>query len=253
MSVVNWSERTELHSAYLRDCLYSGYLMCLVYGGFTEFPLGIYTPEEREALERSDNRPDETGASVTDGDTAIRNRYGKGLLTTTDVRTALAMTGVAVALAVVNGNLAPTDKDLNGNIIRRWDPNFTGGHFVCVIPNDFGPGKHRWLDPEAPWKYAGDPVSTATVLKWANGVQTPRYAKAGMFKRVLKCATTVRATPSIFAAALGTLPAGTACTVISEVYMGGYWTVNCGGVKVGKSWLHISANGLNGYAPTGRF
>ena len=73
--------------------------MGLVWGGFTAFPYGINTIAEREAFERSTNRPPETGAFMTDGDTASMKRYGRRLrsvsLTTgfTSINSYLAVTG----------------------------------------------------------------------------------------------------------------------------------------------------------------
>jgi len=94
-----WSERNELHdpTGALHDCYVCAPLMCLVHGGFTAYPLGEYTALEREALERSDNRPDEEGGSPDDADLGIKNRYGvalhkpastatkRGILTTPDL------------------------------------------------------------------------------------------------------------------------------------------------------------------------
>jgi hypothetical protein len=78
MTVVVWSERNELHdpTGTEHDCYVAAPLMCLVYGGKVDYPLGIYTAQEREALERSDTRPDEEGGTPDDADLAIKTRYG---------------------------------------------------------------------------------------------------------------------------------------------------------------------------------
>jgi hypothetical protein len=77
---VVWSERPEPNACSLKDCTYSSGLMGLIWGNFTAFPLGIYTVAEREALERSDDQPNETGASLDDLILAVQRRYGLALV-----------------------------------------------------------------------------------------------------------------------------------------------------------------------------
>lgn len=167
--VVVWSERDEAVGKGWHDCTYSSALMALVYGGFTKFPLGIYTAAEREALERSDNQPDETGASQVDITVAVKRRYGVSLRTVPEpLAVALTKVGRAITLAGSNGNLP------KGHALRRWDPGFTGGHSITVVT--LGGGKVLWLDPEAPWKHSGDVVPIQIVLKWAwGGISNMRY------------------------------------------------------------------------------
>lgn len=81
-AVTVWSERDEPNAAGWRDCSYAAALMALVAGGFSAFPEGIYTVAEREALERSDDKPDEIGAGAEDITTAVQRRYGLTLRTT---------------------------------------------------------------------------------------------------------------------------------------------------------------------------
>jgi hypothetical protein len=156
-----WSERLEPAGGGWKDCTYCGGLMALVFGGFTKFPLGAYTVKEREALERSDSQPDETGASLDDLILAVHTRYG---IAWAKSRTSVLAShhdrdDLAFVVQGQNGNL-PT-----GHRLRRWDPTYTGGHCVTVIPT--GDGTHlRWLDPLAPMGFAGDVTDWATVMKW---------------------------------------------------------------------------------------
>lgn len=157
-----WSERPELHGTRLRDCAYSTALMLLVYGGWTDFPLGIYTAAEREALERSDDQPDEQGASVRDITVAVKRRYGVSLTTpAAPLASELERTGYGFAVVGSMGNFPA------GHTLRRHDPPFAGGHMACVIP--IGWGSSLWLDPLAPNKYRGELVTNATVLQFAKG------------------------------------------------------------------------------------
>ena len=135
--------------------------MALLFTGYP-FKAGIaYTVAEREALERSDNQPNETGASLDDLILAVHNRYkvdwkksGIDLLAQHYKRADLGF-----IIQGRNGNL-PT-----GHTLRRWDPGFTGDHAVFIVPT--GDGTHvRWYDPEAPMKYAGDVTYWAVVNKW---------------------------------------------------------------------------------------
>lgn len=160
-SVLVWSERPEPNATSLKDCAYSSALMGLVFGGFTKFPAGIYTVAEREALERSDDQPNETGASLDDIILAVKRRYD--------------ISWVKRAVALLDGYQTRSDlgfvlTGLNGNLpvghpLRRHDPGFTGGHAIFIVPT--GDGIHvRWLDPLAPNKSAGDLTDWATVKKW---------------------------------------------------------------------------------------
>ena len=156
MMPVVWSERTELHDATgaEHDCAYSAILDCLIWGGKVSYTRGIYTPEEREALERSDAQPDETGASSADIDVAIKTRYGLAAHIPATLSEAWQV-GHAIS---VGGRLANFPA---GHSLRRWDPEYTGGHRVCVVV--LSATTARWLDPLAPWKYVGDTVSLMAV------------------------------------------------------------------------------------------
>jgi hypothetical protein len=156
-----WSERPEPNATGLKDCTYSAGLQGLVFGGFTKFPLGVYTVAEREALERSDDQPNETGASLDDLIVAVKRRYG---ITWSKSRVALmlelhARSDLAFIIQGSPGNLAA------GHTLRRYDPPFTGGHCVTITPT--GDGTHvKWYDPLAPMKSGGDVTTWATVTKW---------------------------------------------------------------------------------------
>lgn len=173
MRVVVWSERDEPYGDHAwRDCTYSSYLMGLVFAGYTAFPKGIYTVAEREQFERSDSRPNETGANLLNTDEAARNRYKHVLPTIQEpLVDALDRVGTLIVGQGVNGRLP--------SMQRRWDPSFAGGHAAAIIP--IGGGKSRWLDPLASWMFAGDIVPNSVVLKWAAGVGSARIAKVDAF------------------------------------------------------------------------
>src|ERR1019366_1758592 len=59
------------------DCWIAATLTAAVAGGFTAFPLGIYTDAEREALERIQTvYPPDTGGNLIAADQACQTRYG---------------------------------------------------------------------------------------------------------------------------------------------------------------------------------
>ena len=159
---VVWSERPEPNASGLKDCTYSAGLTALVYGDKVVYPKGIYTVAEREALERSDNQPDETGASLSDLIVAIRRRYGITLTQNSPASLSAWLDKDDIALVVQGkmGNL--------GSTLRRWDPSFTGGHSVCVVnlPGD----RYIWLDPLAPNKFAGDVVKKSQIMRFSTGL-----------------------------------------------------------------------------------
>ena len=153
-----WPEHPEVSGVTgLHDCTQCAACMCLIYAGFTQFPLGIYTVAERNALDASDDRPDNTGATL-DGsirssgwlDQQVLNRYGVRMRTLPDdspstLHSMLLTPGYAFLLQGSMGNLPV------GHPLRRWEPEFGGGHAVCVIS-----GEVRWLDPLAPLNCIAD-------------------------------------------------------------------------------------------------
>ena len=176
MAVLNWSERPEPNASGLRDCTYAAGLTGMVYAGFTAFAKGIYSVAEREALERSDDQKDETGASLVDLKVAIKRRYGKDV--TIHAASALSdlLDRVEAIGYVIQGK---TGNFPVGHTLRRWDPGFTGGHAVFV--QLLGGGKYRWFDPEAPMKFSGDIVTKAQVLTYAKGLGGSIHFRADEF------------------------------------------------------------------------
>lgn len=154
-----WSERQP---GVWFDCTYSAVLMVLVGAGFDRFPLGMYSNEERDSLESSNDLPDDGGATFTHTDVAVLNRYGVTMKRLADgsligLKAALSTPGRLYAVAGLNARL-PT-------ALRRWSPRFAKAHAVCCVP--LGKGKVLWLDPMAPMAYPGEHVRVETVLRWA--------------------------------------------------------------------------------------
>jgi hypothetical protein len=172
-----WSERNELHdpTGAVHDCYVCAPLMCLVHGGFTAFPLGIYSALEREALERSDTQPDEEGGSPDDADLGIKNRYGLELHkpTATDTKRGILTTP---NLAVSVGG-RPIDAPVD-SIIRKYLPNYTGGHRGTYLTTE-----KLWFDPMAPNESLGQPCSVEDVLAFSSGraVTDYRYTVRGQY------------------------------------------------------------------------
>src|SRR5204862_442717 len=88
---------------------------------------------------------------------------------TTDIRTLLTTPGLAVS---VGGQLSNFPA---GDPLRRYAPSYTGGHRICFLTST-----RTWLDPLAPWKYAGDTVTVSKVLTFAQkrAVGDLRYLRA---------------------------------------------------------------------------
>lgn len=171
---VVWSERNEPNAQGWHDCTYSAVLMMLVYAGKIGYPLGIYTVEEREALERSDDRADEIGSTFFYTDQAVLRRYGvrphrltSDPGTTSALRDALEIPNRAYVIAGSLGHLPA------GHPQRRWQPAYVGGHAICVITD--GSDYVTWLDPLATWRFPGDRVPIATVAQFAWYPNDARY------------------------------------------------------------------------------
>lgn len=200
----NWSERGL--EVVLRDCAYAAYLTGLVEAGFTKFPLGMFTAEEREALESSDDRPDETGANLGNADQASIRRYGVSAHNVTEVALSISLqiAGRILILAGNNGRLP------RGHRLRRWQPNFTGNHMWAVKTT--GTSTVRIFDPLAPMKYTGDDATIGEVVKWAFGdYQNKRmflvgeYATRKVTLRPGVSYVNIRSLPNTSARPLGTL------------------------------------------------
>lgn len=161
---------TEHEAGGWKDCTYCAVLMVLVYGGWRNFPEGIYTDAERELLERSDSVLDEQGANFIATDEAIRFRYGVELHRLEDgseagLRVALSTPGRAYAVAGLNARL-PIQ-------FRRWDPTFVGPHAMTIVP--LGNGKVLVLNPQAPAGHEGDIADVETIIHWAFIPNDARY------------------------------------------------------------------------------
>jgi len=157
-----WSER---RTGAWDQCTECAYLMTLVHGGFRPFPAGIYTDAERDALDAATPPdPPSGGSTFSLLDIGAIRRYGLCLHRIPDgskagLRRMLNVEGQALAIAGSLGNLP------NGHRLRRWQPDYTGGHAICVIAE--GDGKVLWLDPLAPMGFEGDHPTVDNVLTFA--------------------------------------------------------------------------------------
>lgn len=152
-----------------RACTYAAGMMAAyaVAGGAAVFPKG-YTGKERNALEASDNQPDNSpeGASLGDLDVALKARYGMSLNKVSgSLSNALERKGTVLVVQGTYGRLPD---------VLRLSKTFTGGHAVTVIPQ--GNGKSLWLDPIAPSGSKGKIVDNNTILNFAWG---PQFARVG--------------------------------------------------------------------------
>lgn len=158
-----WSERRSIPP--WDQCTEGAYLMALVYGGWRAFPEGMYTDEERNALDAATPPdPPAGGSTFPLLDTGAARRYGVTLHRIPDgakegLRRQLNIAGQAFAIAGSLANFPP------GHRLRRWDADYEGGHAVCVV--SLGDGLCWWGDPLAPMGFAGDQVRTDAVLTFA--------------------------------------------------------------------------------------
>lgn len=162
MAVRVWTERRV---GAWDQCTECAYLMALLYGGFRSFPLGAYTPAERDALDAATPPDPESGGSTFALlDAGASKRYGITLDRITDgsraiLKRTLNRPNMALAIAGSLGGLKA------GHRLRRWQPDFTGGHAICVLTE--GDGRVRWLDPLAPDGHEGDSATVDQVLAFA--------------------------------------------------------------------------------------
>ncbi len=211
------------------------------------------TLAEAQALHVAGTGSDTGGGNAYTLATGLTKRYKMAsTVVAPPFPTLWAALGVGMAAAVA-GNPANFPY---GHYLRRFLPDYNGGH--CVYAGRMDTSNYVWwIDPEGPddGTYHGERVSSTELARFIGswgGAHTVAAMKVVTDTRLLVCSTTLRSSPSIFAASVGTLPGGTVCKVVGTA-TNGYWTVNCGGPKTGKTWLHVTANGKNGYAPTGRF
>lgn len=187
-----WTERKEAPGVVgWHDCTQSATLDALIYAGHDNFPLGIYTMEERNAFEAADDRKDNTGATLPDVELAAKRRYGRTLrklpegTTTATFRSMLLTKGYAFIIQGWYKNF-PTN-------LRRWDPAFGGGHCVCVIS---GP-KPLLLDPLATDRYPGEEVDVDTIMgfAWGPPATYTRYLKEDEFIEMIYVKTIMYPVP----------------------------------------------------------
>lgn len=155
LSVVSESPEPNTAAGRLKDCGYASAIMALLYGGFSAFPNDPHSTTEREALERSDDRADETGAYLSDLDVAVKRRYGVILGSPMGgaVSSVLSTTGQGV---ILQGNTSALPA-----AVRRSP---AADHAVFVVP--IGGGKVRLLDPLAPSGSAGDIVNVDDCVRF---------------------------------------------------------------------------------------
>lgn len=177
MTALNWSERVEPNdrSGAVHDCYVAAPLSCLVFAGFTAFPNGIYTVIEREALERSDDQPDEEGGSPADADLGIKRRYNLAMHqppATASKRTVLTTPDLAVSVGGI-----PADAPI-GSPIRKYLGAYPYGHRITWLTSE-----GAILDPMAPMESAPVPCPLADVLAFASSrsVTDLRYVTRNEF------------------------------------------------------------------------
>jgi hypothetical protein len=161
------SERNELHGHGWKDCTQSGGMMLYRDAG-GKFPLKNLD-QEREALERSDDWPDEQGAPIDAIIQAMNKRYHFSGHEVVDLGDQLDVPGTSIFVQGDNSKLPQR--------LKHWDPNFNGGHAGTI--QVLGKYLLLWLDPEAPMGYPGDFITKAEVLRWAWGPKYARWAKWG--------------------------------------------------------------------------
>lgn len=158
-----WTERRQ--PPPWDQCTECAYLVTLLYGGFRKFPLGAYTPEERDALDDATPPDPPSGGSTFDLiDAGAIKRYGVTLDRITGgsravLRRTLMRANMGLAIAGSLGHLPA------GHRLRRWQPSFTSGHAIGV--QTLGDGKVKWLDPLAPDGFEGDTTTVDNVLTFA--------------------------------------------------------------------------------------
>lgn len=154
-SVKVWSEK---ESGDWEACVAASYLMGLVYGGVTAYPLGIYTQAEREALELVPDEPQDY--ATTDGQ--AQARYGVHLrkLSTGSIESAVARPGIGLVLTGYGGLLIPTEASI---------------HSLFYLPTS--PTAGLLYDPLATNQSAGVSIAASRVATWAAGRAGPNDAR----------------------------------------------------------------------------
>jgi hypothetical protein len=166
-----WSEREYRPppNAGWHDCWVSARLQELAAAGYA-FGAAAFTDAEREAAERAQTLVAPEGPGTFEaGDQFLARRYQLTDHRATDLAALLRIPALAIAAIGVNARLPAR--------LRKWDPAFAGDHMATVITR--APGvEPTFLDPEAPMRYAGDPITYAELLAWWNRGQV-RYLAVG--------------------------------------------------------------------------
>jgi hypothetical protein len=141
---------TEREGGDWEACVICSYLEGLIWGGVTNFPLGVYTQAEREASEWVTDEPQDLAAT----DRVSLGRYGVQLrkLSTGTLDDALSRVDVGLVLAGRGSLNIATAAEL---------------HCVFVIPK--ANALSLVFDPLAPNQSAGVLTANLKILGWAKG------------------------------------------------------------------------------------
>lgn len=161
---------TETDESPWRDCLYASGVM-LAWDAGRSLPYGL-SKAEREALESSDDRPDEQGGTLEDLMTGFRRRYGWTPLLRKEQANAGFLSGLSGGSVVtILYSALPVH-------YQRWDTSFAGTgplsrHAVNVRRSSSVDGSTRsgylWLrDPLGRGDYCGEWITEADILRAAN-------------------------------------------------------------------------------------
>lgn len=216
------SERGELRGTRWLDCAYAAGMMLAYKAGIRAFPLG-WTDREREALESSDSRPDETSANYTNIEEALRVRYR--IITGHTTNIGATLRGPATTGIQLFGLWSAVPRTY-----RRWT-NYLGGHSVYAEP--VGDGVNCLMhDPLAPTGTGPLRIPASVLEKFALTYGTHQQltvtepkAEETMWRIVGKAeewtaaaGCVLRATPDISAPIVGRITAGTKVFTLGEVH-----------------------------------
>lgn len=150
-----WSER---ESGDWEACVPASYLIGLVYGGVRNFPLGIYSQAEREALELVPDEPQDYATT----DARALARYGVQLrkLSTGSIADAVTRVGIGLVCTGYGGLLIATEASI---------------HSLFYLPTSSTAG--LVFDPLAPNQSAGVAISAAQVVAWTAGRAGPNQVR----------------------------------------------------------------------------
>jgi hypothetical protein len=204
-------------------------------------------------------------ASSTDLTRGTTARYGWAA---TVIRAADGWPAMSAALVpgrglTVGGHLSNFPA---GHRLRRFSPNFTGGHRVYVqVEGTATAPVYWWMDPLGPndGSYTGEPVTKAELQTFATGGSGGTSAPlvlASVTKRVACGGGYLRTKPDKTAPVVASLPYGATATILGTVQGTSWSIVACKVAKAGSYWYRVSR--INGaplpgvsaaYAPKGWF